>query len=1074
MKSGKASRASEKRISAELAAMIRLHRLSDLSVTQGDLGIILCEIVDAAIDVADADLGTVQLIDPVSSALRIVAHRGFPEWWVDFWNSVPQGQGSCGVSLQRGERVIVENVEQSPIFVGAALEIQLKVGVRAVQSTPLVSRSGKLLGVFSTHYGKPQRPDEGKLRILDLLARQAADIIEHVRSIEMLREGEERFRSMADGVPLMIWVTDPEGNVRYINRAYAEFFGIKLEDLKSIGWQSLIHPDDFTAYAAEVTACLLDRRCLQAEVRVKRRDGEWRWVESFGQPRVSSSGEFLGMAGSSLDITDRKVTEEALRSVSAELRQTLHVAATGLNHCSRDLRYLSANPTYAQYVGVPLEQIIGRSIVEVIGKAAFETVRPRIERVLRGETVEYEDELPYPSGNKWMRGAYTPDRDASGNVVGWVASILDITERKRAEEALREREQRLRLALNASGAGFWTRDFRTDRVDRDDRFREIYGFTAGELVSFEAWLGRVHEEDRPQVLELWNQILHTKTQNTFDTTFRIVRPDGTVSWIQSLGQVHRDSDGQVMRLIGLELDVTERRRKEEALLSTETRFRELLEVDLRRTDSELRTILKAAPIGIVTMDREGKVTTWNDAAERIFGYSADEVVGRINAAIPVDALRGFREPVSRVLEGATIHTEGQQIKKDRSVIYVSLVRAPHYDEHGAVKGAITLVEDITEKRKAENDLARVRSALAEVQVEEARRIARDLHDDISQRLALLSFDIDRLLSGPPLSHEALLASLRSSRQKINDICGGLRDISHRMHPSVLEHLGLPNALQHLCDDFLQREGIPVKFHSDELANEIPRSIGYCLYRVAQEALHNISKHAKASAVHVNLAMAGKTIELHVTDSGVGFDTSKVTSGLGLESMRERVELVNGTFSVTSEPGFGTRIVVSVPLHELSATSLADRDDALGPDEHVERQTKKCRVLIGDDHPIFAAGVAKLLEETCDVAGTVGDGLALVEAAERLKPDLILIDISMPILNGFDAARRIRKSVPGAKLLFLTTHSEVDYADEAFKCGASGFLVKQAALSELPKAIAALLEGRTYRSAAIDNQARGAV
>src|SRR5262249_6920521 len=154
-----------------------------------------------------------------------------------------------------------------------------------------------------------------------------------------------------------------------------------------------------------------------------------------------------------------------------------------------------------------------------------------------------------------------------------------------------------------------------------------------------------------------------------------------------------------------------------------------------------------------------------------------------------------------------------------------------------------------------------RSALAEVQVEEARRIARDLHDDISQRLALLSFEIDRVVSGPSRSHEELVASLRSFQQKILDVCDGLREISHRMHPSVLEHLGLPNALKHLCDDFSKREGIPVNFHRDDLTNDIPPSIGYCLYRVAQEALHNISKHAKASQVDVKLAMAGQAIQL---------------------------------------------------------------------------------------------------------------------------------------------------------------------------------------------------------------------
>ena len=112
------------------------------------------------------------------------------------------------------------------------------------------------------------------------------------------------------------------------------------------------------------------------------------------------------------------------------------------------------------------------------------------------------------------------------------------------------------------------------------------------------------------------------------------------------------------------------------------------------------------------------------------------------------------------------------------------------------------------------------------------------------------------------------------------------------------------------------------------------------------------------------------------------------------------------------------------------------------------------------------------EDTCEVVGTAKDGLALVKAAERLNPDLVLVDISMPIMNGFDAARQIRRSVPGAKLLFLSTHSNALYADEAFKSGANGYLEKQAASSELRRAIAAVLDGQIYRTGAIANQSRG--
>jgi PAS domain S-box-containing protein len=151
-----------------------------------------------------------------------------------------------------------------------------------------------------------------------------------------------------------------------------------------------------------------------------------------------------------------------------------------------------------------------------------------------------------------------------------VASVSDITDLRRATEALREREQRLRLALDASGAGSWVRDARTGRVDWDDRFRKLYGFTADEPASFEVWLSRVHEEDRRRVLELADQIQHTQDAGHFDLTC-IVRPDGTVSWIESLGQAERDADGQIVRLTGLELDVTPRRCAEEALREREER-----------------------------------------------------------------------------------------------------------------------------------------------------------------------------------------------------------------------------------------------------------------------------------------------------------------------------------------------------------------------------------------------------------------------------------------------------------------------------------------------------------------------
>src|SRR6185369_13141057 len=181
----------------------------------------------------------------------------------------------------------------------------------------------------------------------------------------------------------------------------------------------------------------------------------------------------------------------------------------------------------------------------------------------------------------------------------------------------RQREQRLRLALDASAGGSWTWDASTNHVDWDDGFRKRYGFTPEEPPTFEAWLSRVHEDDRPQVLAELDETRRT-TRVAWDCTHRIVRPDGAVLWIQSLGRADRDVNGQVTRLTGIELDVTERRRVEEELQARRDEER----------DRELRLLLETATQGIVSVDAQGLIVTANRAAEAMFGWPSGELIGQ--------------------------------------------------------------------------------------------------------------------------------------------------------------------------------------------------------------------------------------------------------------------------------------------------------------------------------------------------------------------------------------------------------------------------------------------------------------
>jgi PAS domain S-box-containing protein len=285
-------------------------------------------------------------------------------------------------------------------------------------------------------------------------------------------------------------------------------------------------------------------------------------------------------------------TDAGLKAKADEVRQILDTAAIGLTHCSRDLRYLECNRAYEKLVGLPAEQIIGRPIIDVMGTKAFEVIRPYIERVLRGERVEFEEEVPISAGGpRFFHVVDEPWFDSEGQVTGWIASVSEITDLKRATTALEEREQRLQLALDASAAGAWTWDPFTNQSRWDDRFHAQYGFAEGAPQTFDTWISSVHEDDLPKVFAHLHDVLDLH-QNDWNIVFRAVRPDRTVGWMHSLGRADRTPDGQLTRMSGINLDITERRRAEEILQARRDEGRERAlqkqaEEALRRSHAEL-------------------------------------------------------------------------------------------------------------------------------------------------------------------------------------------------------------------------------------------------------------------------------------------------------------------------------------------------------------------------------------------------------------------------------------------------------------------------------------------------------
>jgi len=333
-----AIRALNARLTEDLAAMTRMQQLSTRLIQSGGIPELLAEILDAGIEITAADMGNIQLLDD-AGRLGIVAHRGFDSPFLEFFGEVHDGLAACGSALQNRERVIVEDVAQSPLFAGTpALGAMLAAEARAVQSTPLVSRTGKVLGMFSTHYRRPCRPTERELRLLDLLARQAADLIERKRSEETRGQLSAVVEASGDA----IYTYDLNGIVLTWNRSAEELYGYSVKEIIGRSAEIIVPPDKIAELRDVVESCGTTGNIIRSlETTRMRRDGVVFPVVLTVSPIRDDRGVILALSVIARDITARKKAETELRRANADLEQFAYSASHDLQEPLRTIKIYS-------------------------------------------------------------------------------------------------------------------------------------------------------------------------------------------------------------------------------------------------------------------------------------------------------------------------------------------------------------------------------------------------------------------------------------------------------------------------------------------------------------------------------------------------------------------------------------------------------------------------------------------------------------------------------------------------------------------------------------------------------------
>jgi PAS domain S-box-containing protein len=480
--------------------------------------------------------------------------------------------------------------------------------------------------------------------------------------------------------------------------------------------------------------------------------------------------------------------------------------------------------------------------------------------------------------------------------------LVDITERKRTEEALHRKDAELAEAQRLASVGSWHWDPKTDTVTWSEELYQIAGLDPG----FPAPSYKEHY--KVYTPESWDRLQLAveealRSGAPYELDLEMVRPDGTTRWLIARGEALRGATGSIEQLRGTVQDITLRKQAEQTLRESEQRF---------------RLVANTAPVMIWMSGTDKLCNYFNKPWLNFTGRTIEEELGNgwVEGVHP-DDLQGCLYIYTQAFELREEFTMEYRLRRHNGEYrWVEDRGVPRFNLDGSFAGYIGSCYDITERKQVSETLATFSGRLIQAQEEERRRIARELHDDINQRLALLAVELQnlkRMSSDSPAEVHDLIQELFN---RASELSTDVQSLSHELHSSKLEYLGIVAAMKSFCNEFAAQHGVEIDFGHSNVPADLSMDVSLCLFRVLQESLRNAEKYSGERQFEVRLLGADNEIRLSIRDSGVGFDPAEMAianRGLGLISMRERVSLVKGSISIESRPMGGTEITIRVPL-----------------------------------------------------------------------------------------------------------------------------------------------------------------
>lgn len=729
------------------------------------------------------------------------------------------------------------------------------------------------------------------------------DLTERIKAEQLLRESEEKYRSIVEKNLAGIYQTTTKGKILTCNNAFAQMLGYTVEFLKqqdaTILYFSKADRKQF------LTRLQKNGEIVNHETVLKHKNGDPVYiVEICSLLKDTVSGEDV-IEGVLIDITERKKAEQALSESEQRYRSLVEQASDGILVADFQGDIIEVNTALCVMFGYTKEEVLLKKISSFLDPIDLKQNPIRFDLLRSDRTRLVERRALHKDG-------YLFDIELSSKLIGEgrVLSIIrDISERKKAEKALVESEIKHRTIVD-------TTDEMMQRLSADGKIVWVN----------ESWKKNMGYPEKEVISKNLNDFLNDKTRVEFGKVFPQLM-EGNVVKNLSCGFITKK--GETIFLEGQALPVFDKGKVigSQAFLRNVT-GRKKAEEQIREQENRFRALVDTAPDATVIADEKGIIRIANRQATKLFGYTKAELTGmQVEALIPQSARPKHEDFRRQYVSNPHTRPMGTgrdllAVRKDGQIVPVEISLSPYHFAEGILVTAS--IRDITQRKKAEKELEesyrsvrQLTEHLQNVREEERTHIAREIHDELGQQLTVLMMDVSWLDRKIGAENDAAKKKINELMKLLDNTVKTVRRISTELRPSVLDDLGLSAAIAFHLEEFEKRSGIRIQLAVPKKEPVLTGPVKNGLFRIFQESLTNVARHSGAKKVMVKIEVQSDKIILMIKDDGRGFDEERATGKrtLGVLGMKERTTMMGGEYSISGIPGKGTTVLVNLPLKE---------------------------------------------------------------------------------------------------------------------------------------------------------------